>query len=265
MLAKQWLENARGIMTRIEETQMENIRKAAELMAETIECNRWVHTFGCGHATLPIEEMYPRIGGFVGFHPMIELPLTFFTRITGEMGVHQFVFLERVEGYGNEIMKGYDFDKRDIMWLFSHSGINNVNIDIALEARKKRIAAQIEPDGSMPRELARTLSEHYTHFNIQAFVQLAGIAERAGVDLWHFSTPDGRSVRKALEYVLPVLRGERAWELKQLRPGNPADYYPELLQAARQYPDLNLLPLADAVGGEKARVHIVNLWFGYGR
>ena len=137
MLAKQWLENARGIMTRIEETQMENIRKAAELMAETIECNRWVHTFGCGHATLPIEEMYPRIGGFVGFHPMIELPLTFFTRITGEMGVHQFVFLERVEGYGNEIMKGYDFDKRDLMWLFSHSGINNVNIDIALEAKKK--------------------------------------------------------------------------------------------------------------------------------
>jgi uncharacterized phosphosugar-binding protein len=137
MLAKQWLENTRGIMTRIEETQMENICKAAELMADTIECNRWVHTFGCGHATLPIEEMYPRIGGFVGFHPMIELPLTFFTRITGEMGVHQFVFLERVEGYGKEIMKGYDFDKRDIMWLFSHSGINNVNIDIALEARDR--------------------------------------------------------------------------------------------------------------------------------
>jgi uncharacterized phosphosugar-binding protein len=52
------------------------------------------------------------------------------------MGVHQFVFLERVEGYGKEIMKGYDFDKRDIMWLFSHSGINNVNIDIALEAKR---------------------------------------------------------------------------------------------------------------------------------
>src|SRR5512135_2219964 len=136
MLAKQWLENARGIMTRIEETQMDNITKAAELMADTIEAKRWVHTFGCGHATLPIEEMYPRIGGFVGFHPMIELPLSFFTHITGEMGVHQFVFLERVEGYGVQIMKGYNFDPRDTMWLFSHSGINNVNIDVALEARK---------------------------------------------------------------------------------------------------------------------------------
>ena len=137
MLALEWLNNARNVMNNIEETQMENIRKAAEVMADTIECGRWVHTFGCGHATLPIEEMYPRIGGFVGFHPMIEIPLSFFTHITGEMGVHLFVFLERVEGYGAEIMKGYTFDTRDTMWLFSHSGINNVNIDIALESKKR--------------------------------------------------------------------------------------------------------------------------------
>ena len=124
-------------MSRIEETQMKNIRMAAEVMADSIEAGRWVHTFGCGHATIPVEEMYPRIGGFVGFHPIVELPLTFFTRITGEMGVHQFVFLERVEGYGVEIMKGYTFDQRDTMWLFSHTGINNVNIDVALEAKKR--------------------------------------------------------------------------------------------------------------------------------
>ncbi|MEO8650242.1 MAG: sugar isomerase domain-containing protein [Acidobacteriota bacterium] len=137
MLALQWLENSRNVMSRIEETQLENIKAAATAMADSIEVGRWVHTFGCGHATIPVEEMYPRIGSFVGFHPMVELPLTFFTRITGEMGVHQFVFLERVEGYGVEIMKGYNFDPRDTMWVFSHSGINNVNIDVALEAKKR--------------------------------------------------------------------------------------------------------------------------------
>lgn len=136
MLAKEWLKNARAVIDDIERTQIDNIKKAAEIMADTIEAKRWVHTFGCGHATLPIEEMYPRIGGFVGFHPMVELPLTFFTNIVGGMGVHQFVFLERVEGYGLEIMKSYNFDSRDTMWLFSHSGINNVNIDIALESKK---------------------------------------------------------------------------------------------------------------------------------
>jgi len=136
MLAIEWLNNARAVMSKIEESQLENIKKAAELMADSIQAGRWVHTFGCGHATIPIEEMYPRIGGFVGFHPLCELPLTFFTRITGEMGVHQFLFLERAEGYGDAIMKSYNFDKRDTMWIFSHTGINNVNIDVALKAKE---------------------------------------------------------------------------------------------------------------------------------
>jgi len=136
-LAKQWLNNTRNVINEIEQTQMDNIRKAAELMANTIGSGHWVHTFGCGHATLPVEEMYPRIGGFVGFHPMIELPLTFFTNITGQMGVHQFVFLERVEGYGVEMMKAHNFHQQDCMWIFSHSGINNVNIDVALESKKR--------------------------------------------------------------------------------------------------------------------------------
>ncbi len=136
-LANEWLQNSIAVMNRIQETQGEAIRRAAEAMADSIQAGRWVHTFGCGHATIPVEEMYPRIGGFVGFHPMVELPLTFFTRIVGEMGVHQFLYLERAEGYGVEIMKGYNFDSRDTMWIFSHTGINNVNIDVALEAQKR--------------------------------------------------------------------------------------------------------------------------------
>jgi uncharacterized phosphosugar-binding protein len=136
MLAQQWLANARAVMNDIEATQLPNIRKAAELMADSIAAERWVHTFGCGHATIPVEEMYPRIGGFVGFHPIVELPLTFFTRITGEMGIHQFLFLERAPGYGDAIMKSYSFDRRDALWIFSHTGINNVNIDVALRAKE---------------------------------------------------------------------------------------------------------------------------------
>ena len=135
MSSKQWLTNTRAVLDDIERSQLPAIQRAAELMADSIAADRWVHTFGCGHATIPVEEMYPRIGGFVGFHPMIELPLTFFTRITGEMGIHQFLFLERAEGYGEAIMKGYVFDPRDTMWIFSHTGINNVNIDVALRAK----------------------------------------------------------------------------------------------------------------------------------
>ncbi|MFA7067237.1 MAG: SIS domain-containing protein, partial [Dysgonamonadaceae bacterium] len=137
MLALQWLENAYKTMEKIEKTQLDNIKAAALLMADSIEKKKWVHTFGCGHATIPVEEMYPRIGSFVGFHPLVELPLTFFTQIIGQMGIHQFLFLERTEGYGVEIMKNYDFDAEDTLWLFSHTGINAVNIDVAIEAKKR--------------------------------------------------------------------------------------------------------------------------------
>src|SRR3990170_52735 len=153
-LSKQWLSATRAILDDIEASQLDAIQAAAELMADSIQAERWVHTFGCGHATIPVEEMYPRIGGFVGFHPMVELPLTFFTRITGEMGIHQFLFLERAEGYGNAIMKSYTFDSRDTMWIFSHTGINNVNIDIARRARElgmKIVATGSAEEVGMPR------------------------------------------------------------------------------------------------------------------
>jgi uncharacterized phosphosugar-binding protein len=163
MLAKKWLDNARIIMDKIEKNQMENITKAATVMADSIEAGRWVHTFGCGHSTLPVEEMYPRIGGFVGFHPIIELPLSFFTHIVGDMGVHQFIFLERVEGYGNQIMKGYNFDKRDTMWLFSHTGINNVNIDVAL--RSKELGMSVVVFGSAEESMGKK-SRHSCGKNI---------------------------------------------------------------------------------------------------
>jgi uncharacterized phosphosugar-binding protein len=184
MLATEWLRNTREVMSLIEETQMENIKKAAAVMADTIECGRWVHTFGCGHATLPIEEMYPRIGGFVGFHPMIEIPLSFFTHITGEMGVHQFVFLERVEGYGIEIMKGYTFDSRDTMWLFSHSGINNVNIDIALESKKKGMKVVVFGSAAAAKGKKTRHSSGKTIFDIaDIVVDTCAPAEDAAVRL----------------------------------------------------------------------------------
>ena len=164
-LALQWLGNARAVMSAIEATQLDNIRAAARVMAASIAAGRWVHTFGCGHATIPVEEMYPRIGGFVGFHPILELPLTFFTHVTGEMGIHQFLFLERAEGFGREIMKSYAFDSRDTMWIFSHTGINPVNIDIALRAKElgMRVVATgsaAEAKSSTPRHPSgRTLFE----------------------------------------------------------------------------------------------------------
>jgi hypothetical protein len=86
-----------------------------------------------------------------------------------------------------------------------------------LEAVKtKRIATQIEPDGRQPHELARTKSLSYSKMNLSAFQRLARLGAKAGVDLWKFETPDGRSIAKAQAFLAPYLKGEKKWEHPQL-------------------------------------------------
>ena len=46
MLALHWLSNTRAVIDDIERTQLPAIREAAQLMADSIAAERWVHTFG---------------------------------------------------------------------------------------------------------------------------------------------------------------------------------------------------------------------------
>jgi hypothetical protein len=83
-------------------------------------------------------------------------------------------------------------------------------------SREKRIAMQVEPDGTQPEELARTRSLGYSMLNLHGLVSLAVLGERVGVDLWHFETADGRSIRKAMDYMLPYFAGEKKWDRLQI-------------------------------------------------
>lgn len=80
----------------------------------------------------------------------------------------------------------------------------------------KRIAAQIEPDGSQPRELARTNSLGYSLMNLDGFVSVAELGKRLDVNLWDYTSADGRSIRKAIEYLLPYAMREKEWPFRQI-------------------------------------------------
>ncbi|NLF30794.1 MAG: alginate lyase family protein [Planctomycetes bacterium] len=83
---------------------------------------------------------------------------------------------------------------------------------------QRRIAAQIEPDGSQPFELARTRSLSYTTMNLVAFVRAATLAARVGVDLWTWRSADGRSLRGALDWLSPFAIGDSTWKWEQITP-----------------------------------------------
>ena len=78
-------------------------------------------------------------------------------------------------------------------------------------AKARRIATQIEPDGSMPLEIRRANSFHYSIYNVRALTQLADLATRVDVDLWHFETADHRGVLRSADFLTPFATGEKKW------------------------------------------------------
>jgi hypothetical protein len=103
------------------------------------------------------------------------------------------------------------------------------------DAKTRRIARQIEPDGRQPLELTRTKAFGYSLVNLRALFALATLGERVGVDLWHFETNDGRSIRKALDWLIPFATGQKKWEYEQLGSLRGESLAPLLHRAALAY------------------------------
>lgn len=132
-----YLTQAQAILSYIRETQTAVIYQAADLCADTIARDGLVYLFGTGHSRIFVEEMYPRHGSFPGFFPLVELSLTFHNLVVGPNGQRQAMFLEHVEGLGQAIMRNFVLAEPDCFLIFSNSGVNEVVVEVALEAKKR--------------------------------------------------------------------------------------------------------------------------------
>lgn len=130
-----WIDEAILVLNRIQNEQSENIEKAAEIAADAIGGGGVVHTFGTGHSRIPVEEMFPRYGSFPGFHPIVELSMTFHTEIAGANGQRQAMFIERVPGLAEVILSNFKLRPTDAIMIFSASGRNAVPVETAMVAK----------------------------------------------------------------------------------------------------------------------------------
>ncbi len=111
-------------------------------------------------------------------------------------------------------------------------GKEDVAREILQNARQKRIALQVEPDGRQPLELVRTRAWSYSIGNLDGLMLLAR--------------------RRALDYLAPFALGERKWSYQQLGEWQPQALFSLLRRAAVKYPDpkyqmfLSKIPKLDA-------------------
>lgn len=129
--------------------------------------------------------------------------------------------------------------------------------DVLAAAGPRRIAVQIEPDGRQPHELARTRSLGYSIYNLRGLCQLAALGEHVGLDLWRFSTDDGRSIRAALVFLVPFLGPAAApWPFEQMTPVSPQDSAAILWYAKTVYREPGLDARLDARSCEQDRFRL---------
>lgn len=88
-----------------------------------------------------------------------------------------------------------------------------------LEYTVPRLETQLAPDGSLPFELERTLSKHYTVGTLYCFALLAYMAQNCfGIDLWNRSNLHGVSLRQSMAWVDRQLDSKEPWAWQQIRP-----------------------------------------------
>jgi hypothetical protein len=117
------------------------------------------------------------------------------------------------------------------------------------QSAEKRIAREITPDGRQPLELARTKGWTYSTKNLDGLMILAQLGQHAGIDLWNFQTPDGRSIKAALDWMRSVANGTVPWTYKEI--GHTESWKPKvsariLLRAERAWPAAGYGSVLDA-------------------
>lgn len=126
-------------------------------------------------------------------------------------------------------------------------------------SQTRRIDSQIQADGSQPFELKRTLTWHYSAFNVQALLALARLGEHVGVDIAYHSTPDGANLRTALDYLLPAASDAQVWPYQQISPIKPERIVDVLYQASVLYHEPSYVQMAQRILGQDVMAHRNNL------
>jgi uncharacterized phosphosugar-binding protein len=133
MKGREYLHIVRDLLERLEQTQMDNIQKAAGVIADAVIAGHNLFAAGVFHSALAVQDLFYRGGGFTLLN-VLSLPglMSLDTRPARLM-----VDLERVEGYGKVVIANAPVKAGDVLIVVSTAGRNAVPIELAMEAKAR--------------------------------------------------------------------------------------------------------------------------------
>lgn len=126
---------------------------------------------------------------------------------------------------------------------------------------QKRLDTQMDDAGRFPKEMQRTTSFHYTVFVMDAFFNIAQMAEKLEVDLWKYTSPSGKSLKKAFDELLPYLSKQKEWKGQQIKPFNFEEGIHLLQLAYLKLGCSNCKQVIKSITGDKEKILLINLLY----
>lgn len=101
--------------------------------------------------------------------------------------------------------------------LALYSGKDDVARKIIAEFPGKRMFRQIASDGTQPHEMRRTLSYHYSQYNLTHFIDIFLMAQKLGLKIDDKVSEDGRGFYKAMDFLAAYLdKDQSQWPGEQI-------------------------------------------------
>lgn len=186
MIGNKYLEFVMSKLKEVQETQSENIERAADLIVESCKKGGRFYVFGSGHSHMVAEELYIRAGGLAYVQGILPPEL-----MLHEMP-NKSTYLERLDGYASSILDLYKVNKNDTIMVVSNSGRNNVPVEMCLYS--KEIGASVIALTSL-RHSVQVKSRHKSGKNIYeiADVVIDNCAEKGDAAFYveGFNVPTG--------------------------------------------------------------------------
>lgn len=196
-----YLDAVIQLLQEVAGAEREAVERAAQVVATAIETDHLVYAFGASHAGILAQEVFYRAGGLVPVNPMLPPGLT-----TDVRPVTLTSQLERLPGFGAQIIAASPVGAGDVLIVHSVSGRNAAAVEVAQGGRDRGAfviavtslaysgAVQARAAGQ-PRlfEVADMVLDNHAPIG-DVLIELPGLPQRAGAS----STVTGAALLNAV-------------------------------------------------------------------
>ncbi len=236
--ASEYIDHLNEILEKIKANEAQ-YRETAAAILERVKQGGMIFPFGTGHGHLLALEMFYRAGGVMGVNPILTEELMLHKSATGSSA------FERSEGKAEPLLEEFKVSGKDVVIVFSNSGINPLTIEMALGAKERGALTVAVTNMNHSRPLQ---SRHRSGLKLYEICDIvldnfgvlgdASVEVASGIKIAPTSTISGAAIVHTLTCMLAELAEAEGYELELLTSGNVPNGHERNLALIYKYKDV---------------------------